>query len=72
MKRRFALLTAQRAHRLQRGITLAEACLMAGLSMARASEIERRPELARPGELEELRAAVERLFAHKVARDGAR
>jgi hypothetical protein len=37
-----------------------DAAISAGLSLARASEIERAPSSARPGELKRLRAAVDR------------
>lgn len=59
--RRFFPSTKPREHRLRTGIRLVEAALTAGISLTRASQIEREPELARPGELERLRAAVEKL-----------
>jgi hypothetical protein len=42
-------------------VTLAKAAVIAGLSLARASEIERDPKRARSGELERLREAVDRI-----------
>ena len=62
-RRKFYKLTAPRAHRLQSGVTLARAATLAGLSMARASEIERHPKEARAGELDRLREAVNRAAA---------
>jgi hypothetical protein len=53
-------MTEPRAHRLRLGIPLIKAAVYADLSLARASEIERFPDRARPGELEALREAVDR------------
>jgi hypothetical protein len=58
--RRFYPTTPTREYRLRRGVTLASAALAAGLPANRASLIERFPERARPGELDLLRAAVDR------------
>jgi hypothetical protein len=52
-------MTEAREYRLRRGITLVEAAVHAGMSVFRASVIERYPEQARAGELERLRAAVD-------------
>jgi hypothetical protein len=41
-------------------VLLADAARLSRLSLYRASEIERFPERARPGELEALRAGVDR------------
>jgi hypothetical protein len=62
-RRTFPILTEPRRYRLERGITLSLAAFEAGTSMARASEIERYPERARPGELEALRRAADSLAA---------
>lgn len=62
-KRKFYPASRPREFRLRRGVTLAEAARLAGLSLARASEIERYPDRARSGELERLRAAVDRAAA---------
>lgn len=59
-KRKFYPARPEREFRLRRGITLSEAARLAGLSLARASEIERFPDRARPGELERLRTAIDR------------
>jgi transcriptional regulator with XRE-family HTH domain len=59
-RRKFYPISSEREFRLRRGITLSEAARLAGLSLARASEIERHPRRARPGELERLRVAVDR------------
>jgi len=53
-------LTPVRAHRLKLGVPLVTATVYASLPLSRASEIERNPALARPGELAALRAGVER------------
>ena len=58
--RSFPKLTKPRAYRLRRAVRLAEAARLAGLSSARASLVERNPEIARPGELERLRSGVDR------------
>jgi transcriptional regulator with XRE-family HTH domain len=56
-------MTALREYRLRRGITLVKAAVYADLSLSRASEIERDPSRARPGEIEALQRAVDRLSA---------
>jgi hypothetical protein len=53
-------MTAAREYRLRRGVTLMRAAVWAGMSLFRASVIERFPERARPGETERLRAGVDR------------
>jgi hypothetical protein len=58
--------TPLRLDRLKVGIPLYDLAREAGLSLSRASLAERFPENARPGEIERLRAALER-----VARTGA-
>lgn len=55
--------TPARLYRLERNVRLIEAAVAAGLSIARASIIERDPSLARPGELDDLRRAVDRVAA---------
>ena len=52
-------LTEAREHRLRQGVTLIEAAVFGDFTLARASEIERFPERARPGELERLGEAVD-------------
>lgn len=59
-RRRMPPMTVPREYRLRRGVPLVKAAVFADLSLARASEIERHPDRARPGELELLRAAVDR------------
>lgn len=51
--------TGPRAYRRTRRVTLLEAALAAGLSVGRASFIERFPERARFGEVERLKAAID-------------
>lgn len=65
--RRTYPLTDIREYRMRRGITLMAVAFHSGLSLARASFIERFPERARPGELDRLRAAVDGLFAGQGA-----
>lgn len=48
----------ERLFRLCHRVALADAARLGGLSLSRASEIEREPARARPGELEKLRAGV--------------
>lgn len=52
-----------RSERLSRRVALAEAARAAGMSLNRASIIERQPDVAKPGELDRLRAGVERAAA---------
>jgi hypothetical protein len=59
-RRRMAPMTEPREYRLRRAVPLVTAAVFADLSLARASEIERDPTRAKPGELERLRAAVDR------------
>ena len=54
-------LTPPREYRLRFGVPLVRAAVQSGISLCRASEIERHPERARPGELERLREAVDQL-----------
>jgi hypothetical protein len=61
--RRTYPLTDAREYRLRRGVTLMAASFYSGISLARASYIERKPEKARPGEIERLHAAVDRAAA---------
>jgi hypothetical protein len=65
----FAPATEGRLYRLTRGIRLAKAADVAGLSLARASEIERHPVRARRNELERLRAAIDRLATEAFTLD---
>jgi hypothetical protein len=64
--RRMPPLTKWRSYRLSRRIPLIRAAVFADLSLARASEIERFPERARAGELERLRAAVDRAASSEI------
>jgi hypothetical protein len=57
-----------RTYRLEKGVLLSVAAMLAGLSLARASEIERFPERARPGELERLQKGVDRALAGSPCR----
>ena len=59
--RQFYRATDVRLYRLSSGVRLADAARAADLTLARASEIERFPERARPGELDSLRQAIARL-----------
>jgi len=59
-RRRMPPMTEPREYRLRRGVPLVNAAVLADFSLTRASEIERHPDRARPGELERLRAAVDR------------
>jgi hypothetical protein len=58
-RNRIAPLTAVRAYRLERGITLAEVALESGLTTFRLSLVERDPSKARDGEIAAHRAAVD-------------
>jgi ribosomal protein L13E len=49
-----------RLARLGRGVALSEAARAAGLTLSRASIIERHPDLAKPGEIDRLLEGVER------------
>lgn len=62
--------TPQREYRLGPGVPLSVAALPGGLSLARASQIERHPERARAGELERLRKGVDRAAAAGGEGDG--
>jgi hypothetical protein len=53
--------TPARLYRLERNVRLIEAAVAAGISLSRASQIERDPSRARPGEIERLRRAVDRV-----------
>jgi len=64
-RRRMPVMTAPREYRLRRGVPLVKAAVFADLSLSRASEIERHPERARPGELERLRNAVDQAAPHE-------
>lgn len=55
-----------RIYRLQRGVRLVEAALRAGISVARASTVERLPESARRGEIERLRQAIDSVAAQRA------
>jgi hypothetical protein len=67
LKSRLSPLTDQRAYRLRVGVTLLAASFYARLSLARASTLERFPGLAKPGELERLRAGVDRAVRELAA-----
>jgi hypothetical protein len=56
---RLSPLTEVRAYRLRFAVPLVQAAYHAGLSLSRASEIERFPDRARPGELKRLRGGVD-------------
>jgi len=60
-------LTPPREYRLRRGVPLVTAAVHADLPPSRASEIERFPERARPGELERLRMGVDSAASQRVA-----
>jgi hypothetical protein len=64
-RNRLAPLTAVRAYRLERGITLAEVALESGLTTFRLSVVERSPSEARDGEIATHRAAVDSIFAKR-------
>lgn len=65
-RRRLPRLTKAREYRLRRGVVLTMAAVYAGIPPTRASLIERFPERARPGELERLRAAVDRAASSEL------
>jgi len=50
-------------------VLLSDAAARAGLSIFRASVIERDPRRARAGELERLRSAIDELSVHRPTRD---
>jgi hypothetical protein len=52
-------------------VQLIKAAVIADLSLSRASEIERFPERARPGELERLRHAVDRAAKDFIKREAS-
>jgi hypothetical protein len=58
-RRQMPPLTPHREYRLRRRVPLIVAAVHAQMSLSRASEIERFPNKARPGELERLRKAVD-------------
>jgi hypothetical protein len=62
-RRRMPAMTDAREYRLRRGVPLVTAAVFADLPLARASEIERDPARARDGELERLKAAVDKVSA---------
>jgi hypothetical protein len=59
--------TLIRAYRLARNVTLTEAALASGISTRRVSLIERDPSIARDGEIERLRAAIDAVADHSSA-----
>ena len=61
LTRRFYPIGELRSYRLSRGITLIRVAVATGISLARASEVERFPERARPGEIDRLKRAVDEL-----------
>jgi len=67
-RRRMPPLTKWRSYRLSRRVPLIKAAVLADTSLSRASEIERHPERARPGELERLKSAVDRAAAEAERR----
>jgi hypothetical protein len=66
-RRAFPIPTPLRLARLSLGVTLAESARAAGLTLIRASEVERFPERARPDEIERLRRATERIAGRSIA-----
>lgn len=58
-RRKMIPMSEAREYRLRRGVPLHVAAAFADVSLNRASEVERHPERARPGELERLRNAVD-------------
>lgn len=56
--RRMARLSPLRANRLKQGLPLTAVAFRAGLTLTRASQIEREPSLATPAETAAMRAAV--------------
>ena len=64
-RRRMYPLTEPREYRLRAGVPLAHAAMRAGISLSRASYIERDPSLARDGELDALRAAVDEIASER-------
>jgi hypothetical protein len=71
VKRRFTAPSKERLYRLGFGVPLNAAAVLAGISLTRASQIERDPGAAKAGELEALRAAVEQLVADREEPQGA-
>ena len=61
-----------RLYRLGRRVTLNEACVFAGISLARASQIERFPEEAAPEEIEQLRAGIDIAASRRDSEDSRR
>lgn len=60
-RRQFPPATPLRLERLRRGLRLADIARRAGVSLTRASEIERDPAAAKPAEIDALRRATEKL-----------
>lgn len=58
-------LSEVRAYRLTNRVRLIDLAVYSGISMTRASEIERFPERARTGELALLRATVDRIVEER-------
>lgn len=63
--RKFSPASPVRIVRLQAGITLQDAASEAGLTLHRASTLERYPERARGGELDRLRKSIETIAARR-------
>jgi hypothetical protein len=59
-------LTEARRYRLERGIPLMAAAMFSGMSLSRASLIERQPGLAKPGEIRRLRDGVDQAYASQT------
>lgn len=66
-RRGIAPLTSVRAYRLERGLTLADVASRAGITTFRLSIVEREPDLARPGELEAHKRAIDELHGEQTA-----
>ena len=62
-RRRMYPTTEIREYRLRRGVRLQDVAARAGVSLSRASYVERDPSVARKGELEALKAAVDSISA---------
>lgn len=56
-----------RSYRLTQGVRLIEIVGRTGLSLTRVSQLERNPELARPGELQIMKTAVDEIVSAREA-----
>lgn len=61
-----------RRYRTEKGISLVDVSAVSGLSTFRISVFERHPELAKPGEIEAHRRAIDEIHAERSASVGSK